>query len=185
MGFGRETGLGIRGEDAGLVPDEAWKSERHRSDPRRFPYGVLHAGEVRQIGFGQGYVMVTPLQVARLMASLAVDGRLVVPSLERGGAPPGGKPVDSAMLARVRRGLEAVVTRGTALATGLHRFRAAGKTGTAEVAGSDRNMAWFAGYAPAEEPRVAFACYLSRARVSGAKAAGPVAVRFLEEYLER
>jgi cell division protein FtsI/penicillin-binding protein 2 len=46
-------------------------------------------------------------------------------------------------------------------------------------------MAWFAGYAPAEAPRVAFACYLRRTTESGAVAAGPVVVRFLEEHAKK
>ena len=59
------------------------------------------------------------------------------------------------------RRLEEVVRRGTAARTGLGRFRAAGKTGTGDLPrGKEklRNVAWFAGYAPAEAPTIAFAC---------------------------
>jgi penicillin-binding protein 2 len=188
LGFGARTGIGLV-EDSGLVPDDAWKAARHRKNPRRFRYGVMHAGEVRQVGFGQGYLTVTPLQVACLMAIVANGGHRVDPTLVRGEGRRGPRIVTDeraddleAAIRRVRRGMEEVVRVGTARTTRLGVFRAAGKTGTAEIADSELNMAWFAGYAPAEAPRVAFACYLRRTAEGGADAAGPVVARFLEEY---
>jgi penicillin-binding protein 2 len=185
LGFGSATGTGLEEELQGLVPDESWKAKRHRDEPRRFRYPVLHPGEVRQIGFGQGYLLVTPIQMARLMAVVANGGHRVAPTLVLGEGRRGERFLEEKALERVRKGLEDVVDRGTAARSGLGRFRAAGKTGTAELAGSDRNMAWFAGYAPAEAPRVAFACYLRRTTESGAVAAGPVVVRFLEEHAKK
>ncbi len=180
LGFGRPAGLGLPEELGGLVPGPAWKRRRHPADP------VLHPGEVRQFGFGHGALMVTPVQVARLMAVVASGGRLPAATLVagEGGA---GEPVVSARAATiVGRGMVATVEEGTGRDLGLSEFRTAGKTGTAEVvAGQKVHMGWFAGYAPAEAPRVAFACYLRKVRSYGADAAGPVVAGFLREYLKR
>ena len=89
-------------------------------------------------------------------------------------------------LARVREGLEKVVShpRGT----GYKRVRMdeisiAGKTGTAEVSGEKPDHAWFAGYVPADQPRIAFVVVLEHGG-SGGRAAGPVARRLVESMLE-
>lgn len=182
LGFDAPTGVGIPGEDGGVVGDPEWKAPRSAANPEFYPPG-WQTGDTRQIGFGQGYVAVTPLQVARLMAIVANGGRFVRPSLVYGGGKPGDRVVSPESLRLVRQGLEAVVTAGTADDTGLSRFRAAGKTGTADS--GIGNMAWFAGYAPADSPRYAFACCLGGVRRYGAEAAGPVCVAFLEEALSR
>jgi penicillin-binding protein 2 len=180
LGFGRPSGLLLPEESGGLVPDPEWKRRRYPKDP------VLHVGELRQMGFGGGALLVTPVQMARLMAVVANGGRLVPPVLVLGEGGGGDRVVSEASAARVREAMEAVVTEGTGRRLGLQEFRVAGKTGTAElVADRQDHMAWFAGFAPAEAPRVAFACYLRRVKAHGAEAAGPVVLAFLREFFAR
>ena len=153
------------------------------------------------LAIGQSALTVTPLQIARLMAAIANGGRLVTPRISRGlGLPtsstdsqsdeqdlPAGPPaqeiagLSSGTLAAVRDGLKRVVAdpSGTAHATVyLDSLSVAGKTGTAETGGGQADHAWFAGYAPADRPKVAFVVVLEHAG-GGSDAAGPVARRLL------
>jgi penicillin-binding protein 2 len=149
------------------------------------------------LAIGQGGLTATPLQVARMMAAVANGGRLVTPhviqrgqnSFLRGSAEGGAKEPDLAEKssdpllspAVVREGLQRVVAdrQGTAHATVfVESIAIAGKTGTAETGGGRAAHAWFAGYAPADRPRLAFVVVLEHAG-SGGAAAGPVAKRLV------
>jgi penicillin-binding protein 2 len=166
------------------MPDRAWRAEQFERHPDFWKDPDFHVGELRQVGFGKGALLTTPLQVARLMAVVANGGRLVRPTLLLGEGVPGKTVADARSIALVRAGMESVVDRGTAARIGLGRFRVAGKTGTGEVvARRKQHMAWFAGYAPREAPRVAFACVVHNTSAYGAAASGPVVRAFLAEYL--
>jgi cell division protein FtsI/penicillin-binding protein 2 len=89
-------------------------------------------------------------------------------------------------LALVSEGLEATVKTGTAKDAGLGRFRAAGKTGTAQIPNRKGTWnAWFAGYAPAEAPRVVVVVVLLDIKEYGGHAAAPVAAEFLGAWEDR
>lgn len=175
FGLGRETGIDIRGEAGGLVPTREWKRT-----VRRLPW---YPGDTCQMAVGQGDVLVTPLQVAREAAVVANGGRLVTPHVVRGAdAPVTSVGLRAATLAALRAGMEAVAARGgTAAAVANPRYRVAGKTGTAEAARGAPH-AWFAGYAPAEAPRVAVAVVVEHGGHGGAEAA-PVAKRVFDAVL--
>ena len=138
------------------------------------------------------------VRLARLMAVVANDGWLVTPHVVRGfgpslsgedssaslsrPAPERLADLDEDTLARIREGLERVVAhpQGTGYKhVRLDEVAIAGKTGTAEVGGGKPDHAWFAGYVPAENPRVAFVVVLEHAG-SGGHAAGPVAREFVQ-----
>jgi len=184
LGFGSPTGIELRQEMGGVVPDQEWKFRAYERNPTYWGTADFGAPDLRQAGFGRGALLVTPVQVARFMAILANGGRFVTPSLVVGESEVGGVVVHARALALVREGLKAVVTRGTARRTELRRHRVAGKTGTAEVSSDlDLNVSWFAGYAPAERPRVAFACMIRNTPSTGAAAASPVILAYLDEVL--
>jgi penicillin-binding protein 2 len=146
---------------------------------------------------------VTPLQVARLMAAIANGGRLVTPHVVRGFGPSladndrspllpaGHEPTSIAgltpgTLERVREGLERVVAHPTG--TGykhvrLEEIAIAGKSGTAEVGGGKADHAWFAGYVPADRPKIAFAVVLEHSG-SGGAVAGSAAREMVRTMLE-
>jgi penicillin-binding protein 2 len=155
FGFGRPTSIELPDEAAGNLPqvlDEA-------SDARRLAIA-------RSLAIGQGTLRVTPLQIVRLMAALANGGRLLEPTLKKRGRESliAAKPIAAlhqATLDVIRQGLCAAVAdaEGTAYASArLASVAIAGKTGTAQTSGADH--AWFAGFAPADSPRVAFVVVL-------------------------
>jgi penicillin-binding protein 2 len=180
FGYHRPTGVDLPGEASGQLPSPVniERLERHR----------WRVADTRMLAIGQSSLTVTPLQVARMMAAVANGGYLVTPHLAAvdDGATSAWvrrKIADlrPEVLARVREGLDRVVSdpSGTAHATvHLASTSIAGKTGTAEAHPDRADHAWFAGYAPADHPRVAFVVVLEHAG-SGAAAAGPVAKRLV------
>jgi penicillin-binding protein 2 len=152
-----------------------------------------------QLAIGQGPITATPLQVVRMMAAIANGGSLVTPHVVSSLGPdhlalatraeprttsiPG---LSNHTLATVRSGLKRVVQDPQG--TGYKRVRLAGisiagKTGTAEVGGNLEDHAWFAGYVPADNPRLAFVVVLEHAG-SGGRMAGPLARRLVQSILD-
>lgn len=207
LGIGQPTGIDLPGEAAGALPSPDNKNSRRKWYP----------GDTLGLVIGQSSLLVTPLQMARLMAAVANDGQLVTPHLaastgqvhhdasESSGRSrladaelgthsshftrPEPKPISglsSDILSVVREGLERVVQdrHGTAYKTvRLPNVKIAGKTGTAEVGSRLPDHAWFAGYVPADEPRVAFVVVIEHGG-SGGKVAGPVAKDFVKALLD-
>jgi penicillin-binding protein 2 len=157
---------------------------------------------------GQGSLTATPLQMVRMVAAIASGGRLVTPHVAKEGpgirdqgSGEGGRrrlsgnaqddrndvaatssvPLSPHTLAAVREGLRRVVAdpKGTAHATVYSEsLPIAGKTGTAETGGDRASHAWFVGYAPIAEPKLAFVVVLEHGG-EAATAAGPVAKRLM------
>jgi cell division protein FtsI/penicillin-binding protein 2 len=155
FGLGRRAGLGLPGEQA----------------------GNLNVGDPRNLAVGQGELLVTPFQVAQVYALVASDGRMPPPRLVRERAPAEPTrpplPVNPNWMAFLRDAFAAVVNEqgGTAYSNGyLPEVRYAGKTGTAQ-AGAGEPHAWFAGFAPAENPRIAFAIVVEHGGHGGTAAA--------------
>jgi penicillin-binding protein 2 len=187
FGIGQKTGVDLPGEQAGRLP-----AARPKRDERRI-------GETLQLSIGQADLTVTPLQMARMMAAIANGGTLVMPHFAESTGPSEESEaalsafesqaipeLSSRTLAWVRRGLEQVVAnpKGTGYKTVRHEIVSiAGKTGTAEPGGGRPDHAWFAGYVPADRPKIAFAVVLEHAG-SGGHAAGPVAKRFVDAMLQ-
>jgi penicillin-binding protein 2 len=211
FGFGRPTGIDLPGERGGNLPAQQQPPGVIRQvsatstgivsdmqSDRSSPY----MGNALGLAIGQATLTVTPLQVARLMAAVANGGYLVTPHVARSTGPalvgddesdtvglyeprriPGLSP-DT--LDRVREGLRKVVAnpRGTGYKrVRLEQISVAGKTGTAEVGGGQEDHAWFAGYVPADKPRIAFAVVLEHGG-SGGRNAGPIARSLIEAMLE-
>jgi penicillin-binding protein 2 len=151
---------------------------------------VLRAGDAANFSVGQGDVLVTPLQLARAYAAVANGGKLVVPRLARAVVrgdgtvireipTPTPKPlgVDPKVLAYLRGALAQVPREGTAAGAfsgfDFNKVAVAGKTGTAEVYGKD-DTAWFASYAPANDPRFVVVVMVTQAATGGAVSAPAV-----------
>ena len=194
FGIGQATGVDLPSESHGRLPSP---HETEAGQRRRW-----HPGDTLGLAIGQSELLVTPIQMARAMAAVANDGQLVTPHFASASGPatlnegpsfrpvfahPEARPIEglhSSTLDRVREGLVMVVhdSHGTGFKTvKLKDVTIAGKTGTAETNGADH--AWFAGYVPAERPRVAFVVVLEHGG-SGGKAAGPVARQFVSSLLE-
>jgi penicillin-binding protein 2 len=202
FGFGRRTGVDLPDEAAGTIQ----RIQRGRGSFRRSGENdreeeadpAVKTPDPFTLAIGQGELTATPLQVARMMAAVANGGRLVAPHVTtlRPEAPArdeecislaGASGFHAAVncprdpFVPVREGLERVVAdpQGTGHATVfVESIPIAGKTGTAETGGGRAAHAWFAGYVPADRPRLAFVVVLEHAG-SGSTAAGPVAKRLV------
>jgi penicillin-binding protein 2 len=168
LGFGSPSGLDLPREAAGSLP-------------------LLHSdADVVNFAIGQGDVRVTPLQVAVMMAAIANGGNVLRPYLvnKPGRAQVLGRlELPPADMAALRGGMRDVVhgRRGTGRRARLTTLEVAGKTGTAEVEGVALNHAWFAGFAPYGQPRIAFAVVVEWTEGHGGDTAAPVAARILSQ----
>jgi penicillin-binding protein 2 len=177
FGLGEPTGLGPPGEKAGIVPSSEWK-RKTLGEP-------WYPGETVSASIGQGYTVMTPIQMAVLISAVANGGTLYRPRLVlRVEEPEGGVvrtfgpevkgrlPIRPEHLETIRRALRGVVNeeRGTAFRARIQNIPMAGKTGTAQVvrmkkrqdqkeqaAGPRelRDHGWFVAFAPYEDPRIA------------------------------
>jgi len=155
FGFGRLTGIDLPGEVSGFVPTPQWME-------RRFDRWM--GGDTINMSIGQGYTLVTPLQMANMIAMVVNDGVIYTPHVLKEVRDPRTGAVEKRVtptvlhrsntspevFAQVRRDMRTVITEGTArYPLSLRAVQIAGKTGTAEVGGfDDRWHSWFAAYAP-------------------------------------
>lgn len=196
LGLGVPTGVELPGEAAGTVPTPADRQADHAAHPEAFPDPSWYTGDTVNLAIGQGGLLVTPIQLANLYATLGSGGLRHQPRLARevvesgsgevvvgfGPRPVGPAPaIDENHLTPIIDGLRAATERGTAAGAfagfDLERFPVAAKTGTAEVEGRT-DFALFAGFAPWPRPRYAFAVVVEEGGFGG-RAAAPVARRFL------
>lgn len=198
FGFGAPTNIDIPGEGAGLVPSPKWK---------RLNYAETWVtGDTYNMSIGQGFVLSTPLQVANAYAAIGNGGTLYKPHVVQAVRNPqqeliyraepevlGKLNVDAETLDWVREGLRAVIDWGTAAGKiDVPGITVAGKTGTAEFC--DRypqcldkdgrvktSHAWFAAYAPAENPEIAVVAFVYGGG-EGSVVAAPVVNSILRYY---
>jgi penicillin-binding protein 2 len=204
FGFGQPTGIDLDGEGKGILPSREWK--RAMFDKPWFP------GETVIAGIGQGFWVVTPVQLANAVATLAAQGRshpthLLTATQQGFNAPVVPQPVappsagfirDIANWEVIREGMVAVVNapNGTANKIGADAtYVIAGKTGTAQnysrtgdevdthgLDEAQRHQALFIAFAPAEQPRIALALVMEFG-ASGSRDAAPIARRILDSWL--
>lgn len=193
-GFGAKTGIEIPFENAGRVPDADWLKTMNSKFPKAFPYALWLPGYTVNMSIGQGDILASPLQVANSYAALANGGTLFQPQVGLR-MMNGGKTVETVMpkkmrdiplnpanLATIKAGLEAVTNYGTA-ATAFSGFPlgsvgVASKSGTSQI-NNKQPFAWFAAYAPANNPQYVVAVMLEEGG-RGGQTAGPIARRILE-----
>lgn len=180
-GLGQEFELPVASQRYGTVPDSAWKMRKYNKEWSR--------SDSLNATIGQGYIIVSPLQLAVMSARIA-SGRNLQPSLIIGQQPRAAAlPFPTEHLAVVRQGMNLVVNGGGTGALSrlpLDGVTMAGKTGTAQVrkiSGSQRGQSgeWkyrdhglFVCFAPVEAPRYAAAVVIEHG-LGGARAAAPVA----------
>lgn len=191
-GFGLGTPTGVMGldESAGVIPTDTWKRATF-AEP-------LFNGDSVNMAIGQGFVLTTPLQIARMLAAIANGGTLYQPQVvQRISARDTGEqvftpraigrlPVSDLTLATLRESLFDVAqsARGTTREVFADiAFSVAGKTGTAET-NQEEPHAWFAGYTPAESPELVMVVMLENAGEGSAEAA-PVFRGLAEAYFAR
>ena len=203
FGFGKKTGIDMEGEVSGLMPSQEWKQKRHKQK--------WYAGDTVSVGIGQGYNLVTPLQLAYATATLANDGVAYRPHLLKevqssrtsekrtlGTNLESNLNLNSEHLALVKSAMVAVTQPGgTAAKAGAGASYAFdGKTGTAQVIGikqgekyieskiqeRHRDHAWFMAFAPSDQPRIALAVLVENGG-HGSSTAAPIARKVLDYFL--
>ena len=203
FGFGKKTGIDLEGETSGLLPSQDWKMKRYQQ--------VWYPGDTVSVGIGQGYTLVTPLQLAFATAILANNGIAYQPHLVKevqnwnnsdrrliAREPLFDLKLDPKNLDLVRRAMVAVTQPGgTAVYAALGApYHIAGKTGTAQVVAMKqgekydekkveerlRDHAWFISYAPAEEPKIVVVVLAENGGHGGTTAA-PIARKVMDYYL--
>ena len=172
--LGEPTGIDLPGERAGILAGPDWKE-------RRFKTQWLN-GDTVNYSIGQGYVLMTPLQIARVYAAIANGGKLVTPHLNiKNFKRPEEIGINPEKLAIVQKGLEYVVSRGTGSRAGRFGVSIAGKTGTAQNShGPDHAL--FAGYAPVESPKYVAVAVVEAGR-HGSSVAAPMVGQILAHLL--
>src|SRR4051812_42777015 len=202
MGIGEPSGLQLSGEQTGNMPGPEWMQIHH-------PQERWSSAQTANVSIGQGYTLVSPLQLAMAYAAAANGGtcyypRLVDKVLNQDGTPvtdEQGKPVSFAPRMRadlrrevspqgielVRKGLWKVVNEdgGTGGRARLKDVVVAGKTGTAQATdrGREENVAWFVCFAPYENAKYVVAVMVQGASGHGGEVAGPIATRILERIV--
>lgn len=206
FGLGSRTGVDLPGEATGLVPSRDWKKKRFGK--RWFP------GETLISAIGQGYMLATPLQLAKMTACIAMKGQCPQPHLLKSRIPggsatqfiknSGGKAIklsNPQHWQQIIDAMEKVITdphgTGRRIRPGL-KWRMAGKTGTSQVFGLKENEkydaetlerklrdhALFVGFAPVDDPRIAVTVVVEHGGHGGVTAA-PIARKVIDAWLDR
>ena len=167
FGFGSPTGIDLPGEASGIVPSAEWK--------KRKKMGAWFRGETANYAIGQGYLLVTPIQIAVAFSAISNGGRIVRPfvvekiediPLRHEEARDIG--LKREVLKAIKEGLRSVVNspRGTGLYARSKKIIISGKTGTAQnPAGTSH--AWFTGFAPFENPKICVVVFIEHGGKGG------------------
>lgn len=162
FGLGRKTGVELFHEKDGIFPNPEWKSQVFDGDDWRL-------GDTFNTAIGQYGMQFTPIQIARYIAALANDGKLLTPGLLKGHTSEEIEevPLQKADFRVIKEGMRRSVTDGTASGLNVPYVEIAAKTGTAEI-GSRKDFvnSWSVGFFPYQKPRYAFAMLMERGPVS-------------------
>ncbi|MDB9788668.1 penicillin-binding protein 2 [Candidatus Thioglobus sp.] len=201
--FGKKTGIDLPGELGGILPSREWK-KINKDEP-------WYRGETLITGIGQGFMTVSPLQLALATAAIANKGQLLIPQVMMHSQSKNGDLFEEQNLKSnqipikdinnwelIIEAMKQTVYGKFGTAKRLNnklKYSLAGKTGTAQVFGLDpeeeyiaenieeklRDHALFTGFAPIEDPQVAIAIIVENAG-SGSSKAAPLARELLDEY---
>ena len=203
FGLGSKSGINLKGEKDGLVPNKSWKRKHLKQSWK--------IGETMITGVGQGFLTATPMQLAVMTAIFANDGKKIFPSIFKDLNRPGG--VENEIFTRqtinqkkffslIKSGMFSAVNKpfGTAFKSKINNPIFAGKTGTVQVrnitekereigiiANKDlplkrRDHALFVGFAPYNNPKIALSVVIEHGG-SGSKVAAPIAKKIFRKIL--
>lgn len=195
FGFGKKSGIDIKGEGAGLLPSSEWKN-RVKKEP-------WYGGETLTVGIGQGFFMSTPIQINNALTALLNGGFLYKPSMIKHEVPELLNKVNLAPghVKSVKKGMEAVVFSKKGTGRSIRRIATvdmAGKTGTSQVfstLGSIdyknedmpehlRDHAVFSGYVPMNDPKIAITVFVENGG-AGSAIAAPIAQKLANKFAEK
>ncbi|MGL6065293.1 MAG: penicillin-binding protein 2 [Fusobacteriaceae bacterium] len=188
FGLGEKTGIDIPGEKKGVLPTPEWKKKRFNQ-----PW---YTGDTINMSIGQGYLLVTPIQMAQLYAALANEGYAYFPRLVKAKSKneqiSNIEPKKSIEIKLpkthyklMNEALRKTVddNNGTTKILRTQGLSIGAKSGSAQNSGSKETHAWVAGFFPLKKPEIVFVALLEGAG-GGGKVAGGVAKKFVDKYLE-
>jgi len=191
LGLGRRTGIDLPSEEPGLIPSEEWV--------QRVYHHKWYAGETISVAIGQGSVTVTPIQLARMIATVASGGTLVQPHLLKNIASVKVDhfPISEDAVEQVTQGMYGVINEGggTGYSLRLQNVEFSGKSGTAQLMsyeagakmgkkGKNTN-GWFVGYEPRRNPEIVVAAVVQDTDLHGGTTAGPVVRDLVKAYYDK
>lgn len=190
FGFGKKTGIMLDREASGVNPDKTWKRGRVK-----LPW---YPGDTINLSIGQGFMLVTPLQLTTYIAAIANGGEVLRPRLVDKVVSNTGEVIQSyPPVVRnkidisenayevVVEGMEEVVQHqyGTGKKAAVEDVPVSGKTGTIQMGTRDNRIhhAWFSGFAPSDNPQIAFVVLIEHG-TSGGTDAAPLAGKIVDFY---
>ena len=192
LGLGHKTGIDLPSEEPGLMPSAEWAE--------RVYHRKWYAGETISVAIGQGAVIATPLQLARMISGIAMGGVFKQPHLLKD-APNVGEErfaLSEPTVEKITDAMYGVVNEdgGTARNVRLPGIEVSGKSGTAQVIGyatrekfgkqkKFEDNAWFVGYAPRRNPEIVVAVLVQESGKHGGEAAGPVVKDVIKAYYDK
>ncbi len=185
FGLGEKTGIDLPAEAIGTIPSAQWK--------RREVNEIWFPGDTINLSIGQGYLLLTPLQVHNLITTIATEGEIYKLHLVKKIISADGNTVeeikpeiyrkidffpDTSKI--IKEGLRQTILKGTGWRVNIKELAVAGKTGTAQNPQGETH-AWFIGFAPYEDPEICITVFLENGG-EGGEAAAPIARAMLEKY---
>ncbi len=185
FGLGEKTSIDLPAEAIGTIPSAQWK--------RREVKEIWFPGDTINLSIGQGYLLLTPLQVHNLITTIAAEGEVYKLHLVKKIISVDGETVEeikpeiykkvdfsSDTFKIIKEGLRQTILKGTGWRANIKELAVAGKTGTAQNPQGETH-AWFIGFAPYEDPEICITVFLENGG-EGGEAAAPIARAMLEKY---
>jgi len=185
FGLGEKTGIDLPAEAVGTIPSAQWKEREVKE--------IWFPGDTINLSIGQGYLLLTPLQVHAIICAIAAEGEIYKLHLAKKIISADGNTVEeikpeiykkvnfsSDTFKIIKEGLRQTILKGTGWRANIQELAVAGKTGTAQNPQGETH-AWFIGFAPYEDPEICITVFLENGG-EGGEAAAPIARAMLEKY---
>lgn len=189
FGFSRLSGIDLPGENDGFLPSPEWKEKTKNEQ--------WYIGDTYNFSIGQGDVLVSPLQIANMTASIANSGKLMEPHVVKSLIDPVTKKeteiaprvirenfISTKNLEIVKLGMLDCVTFGSCRRLASLPFSVAGKTGTAQWNSNKPNHAWFTSFAPFNAPEIVVTILVEEGG-EGSAISAPIAYEFYKWWGSR
>ena len=185
LGLGEKTGIDLPAEAIGIIPSSQWKAREVKE--------IWFPGDTINLSIGQGYLLLTPLQVHNLITTITTEGEIYKLHLVKKIISADNKTIkeikpeiykkvdfspDTFQI--IKEGLRQTILKGTGWRANIKELAVAGKTGTAQNPQGETH-AWFIGFAPYENPEVCITVFIENGG-EGGEAAAPIARAMLEKY---
>jgi penicillin-binding protein 2 len=185
FGLEEKTGIDLPAEAIGVIPSAQWKEREVKE--------IWFPGDTINLSIGQGYLLLTPLQVHNIITAIAEEGEIYKLHLVKKIISADGKTIKEIKseiyrkldfspdtFKIVKEGLRQTILKGTGWRANIEELAVAGKTGTAQNPQGETH-AWFIGFAPYDNPEVCITVFIENGG-EGGEAAAPIARAMLEKY---